>query len=217
MRHLTFIFIILFGSFSLFGQKRKLPPKDSYYVISEQNCEHVNQSKTLEVLKDDSLRLTTYRTDSTEMIIYRDHFVGFLTGWENKKGADSIYIKQDSLVNELFVNGLLTSDLLIEAFNIETKVINHKGDTLDWTSHIKSKTVKLLNIQKKEFPKNYKDRKNTIVYEIWATFNAHESGWGSFPMFDLYLVGNIKPTQQNFKEYLKTAKIKCLRYTATQI
>jgi len=217
MRNLTVIFIILFGSSSVFSQKRKLPPKDSYYIISDQNCEFVNQSKTLEVIKVDSLNLTTYKTDSTEMIIYANHFVGFLTGWENIKEADSIYIKQDSLINELFVNGLLTSDLLIEAFNIETKVIDHKGDTLDWTSNVNSKIVKFLNIQKKEFPKKYKDRKNTVVFEIWATFNPHESGWGSFAMFDLYLVGDINPTQENFKEYLKTAKIKCLKYTATHI
>jgi hypothetical protein len=87
----------------------------------------------------------------------------------------------------LFQNGLLTGDLLIKAFNVETKVIDHKGDTLDWTRHVQTKTIKLLNIERKKLPRGYKDKKGTMLFEIWATFNPYESGWGSFPMFELYI------------------------------
>ena|GEM_PF-6546574 len=161
--------------------------------------------------------MTTYKTDSSEMIMYADYFIGFLTGWDKKEEAQKIYLQLDSVVTLLFQNGLMTSDLFVQAFNVESKYIDHKGDTVDWTNHIEAKTVKLLNIQRKELSKKYKDKKGTMLFEVWVTFNPHESGWGSFPMFDLYLKSDIEPTSSNFKEYLKKAKIKCLRYTGTQI
>ena len=204
-------------SVTAFGQKRKLPPKGSYQIVSKPVCNYPKQAGKFEVVKNDSLKLTTYKTDSSEMIMYAGHFVGFLTDWNNKSDAQKIYAHLDSLVTYLFQNGLLTSDLLLQAFNVETKVIDHKGDTLDWTSHVHTKMVKLLNIERKELPKDYKDKKGTILFEVWATFNPNESGWGSFPMFDLYIKADIEPTSTNLEEYFKRAVIKCLRYTATQI
>lgn len=217
MKQKVIIFILTFISVTAFGQKRKLPPKDTYYPISKMVCEFPRQTGKLEITKNDSLKMTSYKTDSSEMIMYADHFIGFLTGWDKKEEAQKIYLHLDSLVTLLFQNGLMTSDLFVQAFNIESKYIDYKGDTVDWTNQVEAKTVKLLNIQRKELPKKYKDKKGTILFEVWVTFNPYESGWGSFPMFDLYLKSDIEPTTSNLTEYLKKAKIKCLRYTGTQI
>jgi len=217
MKHSTIFIILTLLSVTVFGQRRKLPPKGSYRIVSKPVCNYPKQGSKLEVIRNDSLKLTTYKTDSSEMIIYAGSFVGFLTDLNNKSEAQKIYFRLDSLITCLFQNGLLTSDLLIQAFNVETKVIDYKGDTLDWTSHVQTKTVKLLNIESKPLPKDYKDKKGTMLFEVWATFNPYESGWGSFPMFDLYLKADIEPNETNMQAYFKKAIIKCLRYTATQI
>lgn len=217
MRKKTIIILLTFLSVKAFGQTRKLPPKDTYYPVSKMDCNFPRQIGKLEIIKNDSLQLTTYKTDSSEMIMYAEHFSGFLTGWDNKDGAQKIYLQLDSLVTLLFQNGLMTPDLLIKAFNVESKYIDFKGDTVDFTNHIETKTIKLLNIQRKKLPKKYKDKKGTILFEVWVTFNPYENGWGSFPMFDLYFKSDIELTPSNLKDYLKKAKIKCLRYTSTQI
>lgn len=217
MTRFLILTILLVISVFAFGQKHKLPPKDSYYVISKQDCSYPRQTGKLEVIRNDSMKMTTYRTDSTEMIMYADNFVGFLVGWDSINSAKEVYYQLDSVVTLLFKNGLLTSDLLGKAINVEEKAIDYNGDTLDWTRHIQIQTVKLLNIEKKELPKKYKDKKGTVLFEIWATFDIYESGWGSFPMFDLYLKSGIELNDSNLKEYLSNATIKCLRYTGIQI
>lgn len=216
MRHSAYFIILTLYSAAAFGQKRKLPPKGSYQIVSKPLCSYPKQTGKLDIIRNDSLKQTTYKTDSSEMIMYAAQFVGFLTDLNDKSKAQSIYLHLDSLMTSLFQNGLLTPDLIRQAFNVETKAIDHKGDTLDWTSHAEGKTVKLLNIERKELPTEYKDKKGTMLLEVWATFNPYESGWGSFPMFDLYLKADIDSTSSSLTEYLKRATIKCLRYTGTQ-
>jgi len=203
----------------VFGQTQKLPPKDTYYPISKQICVYPRQTGRLDIQKSDSLSFTKYKTDNTEMILYASHFAVFLTDWDSLREAKQIYIQLDSLISRLFKNGLLTSDLLIKSYCIESKYIDYKGDTLDWTNKLDTKSVKILNIQKKKLPKQYKfkDKKKIVAYEIWVTFNECEDGWGAFPMFDLILKSDIKYSDSELKEFLKNAEIKCLKYTATQI
>jgi len=210
--------MILFTG-SLMGQNLKLPPKGTYYLISNQNCKYPRQTGNLEIIKSDSLKLTNYKTGQTEMIIYRDQFLGFLTDYDKKEEANKVYNEIDRLLTTLFNNGLLTADLLIKAYCIDSKHIDYKGDTLDFTNSVRSKSVKILNIKKKKLPRNYKfkNKKYLASFEIWATFNPNEDGWGSFPMFDLILISDIKYSDSHTNEYFKNAKIKCLLYTNTQI
>ena len=219
MRHIATISILILVISGVFGQNQKLPPKDTYYSISKQICEYPRQLGKLNIERNDSLRLTKYKSDSTEMIMYSSHFAGFLTDWDSTSQANQIYIQLDTLITQLFKNGLLTSDLLIKSYCIESKYIDYKGDTLDWTNHLDTKSVKILNIQKKKLPKQYKfkDKKKIVAFEIWVTFNPNEDGWGAFPMFDLILKSDMEYSDLDFKEYFKNADIKCLRYTATQI
>jgi hypothetical protein len=203
----------------VFSQTQKLISKDSYYPISRQICEYLKQTGKLEIERNDSLRYSRYRTDSSEMILYESNILGFLVDIDSINEANKIYLRLDSLVSLLFKNGLLTSDLIIKSFCTESKYIDYKGDTLDWTNHVQTKTVKILNIQKKRLPNyyKYKDKNKIVYYEIWVTFDEYEDGWGSFPMFDLVIKSDIKYSNSKIKEFLKSAKIKCLRYTATQI
>ncbi len=217
MRQTLIILISIFISTTVFGQKQKLPPKDTYYPISILNCEFPRQTGNLEIIKNDSLKLTTYKTDSSEMIMYADHFIGFLAGWDSIGEAQRIYYHLDSIVTLLFQNGLMTSDLFIKAFNVESKFIDYMGDTVDWTNHVETKTVKILNIQRKEVSKEYRDSKGIVHFEVWVTFDPNESGWGAFPMFDLYLKSEIEPTSGDLTEYLSKARIKCLQYIGTQL
>lgn len=203
----------------VFGQTPKSLTKDTYYPISKQICEYPRQTGKLNIERNDSLRLTKYKTDSTEMIMYSSHFVGFVTDLDSISQANQIYMQLDSLITQLFINGLLTSDLLIKSFCVESKYIDCKGDTLDWTNHIETKSVKILFIHKQKLPAQYmvKDINKIVAYEIWVTFDPYEDGWGAFPMFDLILESDIEYSDSNFIEYLKNAKIKCLRYTGIQI
>ena len=219
MKYFSTISILILVASGVLGQNHKFPPKGTYYPISKQICEYQRQNGKLEIIRNDSLMLTRYKTDSSEMVIYADHFRGFLTDWEKKDEANQIYSQLDSLISTLFLNGLLTSDLIIKSYCVESKYIDYKGDTLDWTNHLTTNTVKILNIQKMKLPKQYrfKHKKKIVAYEIWVTFNSNEDGWGSFPMFDLIIKSDIKFSDYKINEYLKNAEIKCLIYTATQI
>jgi len=222
MKQILILFILTFLSMTLLGQKQKLPPKGRYYSISKTQCEFPKQTGKLEIIRNDSIKMTIYRTDDSEMFMYADHFIGFISDWDQKDEAQKIFFQLDSLVTLLFQNGLMTSDLLVQAFNVENKFINHKGDTIDFTNHVQTKVVKLLNIKRKDFspnyfPKNFKGKKKFLLFEIWATFDIYESGWGSFPVFDLYLESEIEVTESNLTEYLEKAEIKCLLYIGIQI
>lgn len=213
-----FVVIALFFIITMVsGQDRKLPPKGSYLTVSETSCEFPQQTGKLEIVRNDSLKFTTYRTDCSAMVMNAYSFIGFLTAWDSADNALRLYSQYDTLVSQLFLNGLISSDLLVNAYNAKNLYINYKGDTLDCTSHERIDTVTILNIQRKELQKDYKDKSRIILFEFWVTFNPEESGWGSFLMFDLFLKSDIESNQNNVSEYLKNAKIHCLRYKGTQI
>ena len=212
MKQNLIIILFLHVSFMCFGQKTK--PSIKYW--SQNLCKFPRQKGRFEVIKNDSIKLTTYKTDSSEMIMYADNFIGFLTDWNKKEHAEQIYLQFDTIVTLLFQNGLLTPELLVKSYNIGTTFIDEKGDTVNYM-RVQTKTVQLLNIKRKELPYNYNNKETTIRYEVWVTFNPDESGWGSFPIFDLYLQSEVKPSKNNISYFLKKAKINCLTYRTTQI
>lgn len=217
MKQTVIILFLVLISLTVLGQKRKHKNKDTYYSISKLECEYPRKTGRLEIIRDDSLKLTTYKTDGAKMIMYEGHFIGFLTGWDNQEEAHKIYVQQDSLTSMLFLNGLLTPELLIKAYNAESKSVNYLGDTLDLTNHLQTDFIKLLNVRIMEPPEELKDEKGSLMIEIWLTFNPYESGWGSFPMFYFYLQSDVEPTDKNISEFLKNVRHQCLHYVGIQI
>lgn len=219
MRQVTTIIILTLISVTAFGQKRKLPPKDTYYPISKVVYAFPRQEGKLDVIKNDSVGQTIYKTDSSEILVSYDCSVSFLAGWDNKDKSAIIHYRLDSIVTLLFQNGLLTSDQLIKSFNTEAKYIDHKGDTVDLTHHIKTETVILRYIRQQEFNKFVKRKKGALLFEAAVTFKEDIEPY-QFPAihnFVFYLQGDFNPSSSTLTEYLKTAKIKCLRYKGTQI
>ncbi len=219
MRHLVTFILFIFLCVTAFGQKRKLPPKDTYYPISKEVCEFPRQMGKLEVIQNDSTGQTTFHTDHSVMIVHDDDYVRFLAGWDKEDKREVIHYPLDSMVTFIFQNGLLTPDLLIQSFNSEAKYIDYKGDTVDWTHHVKSNTVWLRHIQQQESTKLVKHKKGALLVEVAVTF-IEDTALQQLPAihnFTFYLEGDFNPSSSNFTAYLKTARIKCLKYTGTQL
>ena len=73
MKQTATIIILTFICVSAFGQKRKLPPKDTYYPISKEVYEFPRQVGKLEVIKKyNTAGQTTYKTDSSDMVVDHD-------------------------------------------------------------------------------------------------------------------------------------------------
>ncbi|NLF41597.1 MAG: hypothetical protein GX587_02770 [Bacteroidales bacterium] len=212
MKQTVIISFLVLISLTTFGQEIMEKHEDAYYSISKLDCEYPRQTGRLEIIRNDTLSLTTYRTDSAEMILYEEVFLGFLTGFDNYEEAEKIYNQQDSLISMLFLKGLLTPELLIKAFNTESKYVNYIGDTLDLTRHQKTDYIKLLNVRIIELPEELKDEKGNLMIEIWLTFDPEESGWGPFPMYHFNLKSDIEPTDTNINEFLKNVRHQCLKY-----
>lgn len=219
MSQTVIIILLTFISVATFGQKRRLPPKDTYYPISKVVYEFPRQAGKLEVIKNDSSGLTLYKTDSSEMVVDNGSSASFLAGWDKDDKSAIIHYRLDSLVTLLFQNGLLTSDLFIKSFNSEEKYVDYKGDTVDWTHHVKTKAVRLRYIQQQEFTKFVKRKKGALLFETAVTFEEDLEPYQlpAIYNFMFYLQGDFNPSSSTLTEYLKTAKIKCLRYTGTQI
>lgn len=219
MKFTLSIFFLTLISLVAYPQKRKLPPKDTYYLISKVDYAFPRQQGKLEVIKQDSLQQTVYQTDSSEMVVNDDSGARFFAGWDKDHPNEMMYYPLDSIVQLLFQNGLLTSDLLIQSFNSEEKFIDYKGDTIDWTRHNTSKTVIIRYVEEQEFPPYLKRKKGALFFEVAVIFKKDLEPFHlpAILDFEFYLQGDIKPTAANFERYLKTAKIKYLRYRGTQI
>jgi hypothetical protein len=183
-------------------------------VFSQQNCSYDRQSGKLEITKQEAAKTTTYKTDSCTMVLSAKNFVGFLVDKEQE--AIKLYQQQESLLSALFTNGLLTPDLIIQACNAEVAEMERTGDTSIFTTRITERKLKILNIERQELPSDYKDKKGTLLLEVWATFIMEDDSNTGFITFELKLHGDIEPTKASLNKYLQRATIKCLAYTSTQ-
>jgi hypothetical protein len=207
-----FQFFILLNIVAVNGQKQKLPPEGTQYPVSRE-CSFQKQSGNLIIEKRDSI--TIYRTDSSEMLTNENYGAAFfLPGWNDK--TEDTYAELDSLIALLFQNGLLTSDLLIKAFNKETKFIDHKGDTSDHTMHTDVKSLELWSIRQTEYTKR---EKGIMSFRVSFTLGEQSKTEAllTIYVFSLILKSDFNPTRHNFKRYLQKARIKCLRYSGFEI
>jgi len=208
---------------SVFAQHTKLPLEGTMYSLSH-NCSYPRQIGTLNIIKADSSGYVAYQTDSNKM---SKHI-------EQLSSGDSLIILKkkiitpDSLVDMLFANGLLTPDLIIKAMNAESKWLDHKGDTIDQTSHFYPQKITLIYchrqaLSNKSVHYKYRHTRKVILFEIGVIFGYKseklEDAIASYgiTMFQLCLKGNIKPSDRNLIGYLKNARIICLTYSGTQI
>ena len=209
------IFLFLCGCGS--GQIKNLPPEGIYYPISELVCKYPRQSGELEVIKNDSLKLIIFISDSSKMELHTDSFGIFQSNSGKNDEYPDINIKPDTLVILLFRNGLLTPDLLIKAYSVESKYIDHNGDTINFTNKTESKNIELLNIQRTENPKKYKNQKEIQSFEIILSFISADDELNPICLFDLILKSDKEYDESRLNEYIENAEIECLKYTGMQL
>lgn len=121
MKKIEVLVFILFVSFVGFGQKQKVIDKKV-----KNQCEYKRQKGKRIIIKNDSLGYISYKTKNSELIIYEYHFLGFTA--ETKEGAKKDYLYSDSLITMLFINGLLTSDLLIKEYCNQSAYFYNKNE-----------------------------------------------------------------------------------------
>lgn len=165
-RPLTQTWMIAMTLFLACHSFRAVEKGEILYPLSSMNCKYERSFRHPEILRDDTLGVVTYRTDSTEMFLRRSNFLGFLVGGQDTEGADNIFTKSDSLLSALFQNGLFTSDLLIRAYTQERLYLNQQGDTLDHTQYTDSKKIKILNIRPHETPPHLHGKGRFLTYRI---------------------------------------------------
>jgi len=200
MKHSVIILVLFFCTLAAFGQQRRLPPKGTKYPISKFWFDYPIQAGKLEIVRIDSLGQIILRTESSEL----------------KFDNQSVF---DTLAIALFQSGILTPDILLKTINADAKYIDHKGDTVDYTKHIDTKTVKLMSIQQEAIPKYIKKRKGVILFKVAVTFKEHlpNSGLPSIYDFTLYLQADTDPKLLHFAEYLKKVKTKYIQFTGIEI
>ena len=192
MKKSFIIHALLFCTLLAFGQNRKLPPNGTKYPISKFRFDYPLQTGKLDIVRNDSSGQIILSTENSEL----------------KFDTKDVF---DSVVIPLFQRGILTSDILLKAINEEAKFIDYKGDTLDYTNHITTKTVTLKSIQQEAIPKYIKNKKGGTFFKVFITFTEHSSP----PMyaFILYLRAGIDPKQINFAEYLKNVNAKYIQFS----
>lgn len=192
-------FISLLSSTINAQNEKKIP--DTLSSISQQTCEFPRQRGKLEIIRRDSLKTTLFQTDSTEMILDTLFFIDYMS-------------KEDTVISLLFMNGLLTPELLIKAYNYDNKFVDSKGDTINLTNEVNVKTIKLLNLTTKEIAEDYKYKRGITGFEISISISRHET---DCLVFELELLSDIELTSSNLKVYIEKAKIKCLSYLYQEI
>jgi hypothetical protein len=171
----------------------------------EADCAYPSYRGKLEIIRNDSTLLTIYKTDSTEMHLYAAHFIGFTVDWNDGNAAIKEYHDKDKIITMLFSKGLLTGDLIINEHSRAYSINRFTGrDSLE--------KVKILNIIPKKTARR-QNKKLVYLFELWATRSEVESGWGSFPMFELTIEAEqTRPRSTN----LTNPRIKCFQYIGLQ-
>ena len=223
---LILLAIQLFGPLS--AQHRKLPPEGVEYSISK-HIETPRQTGSLRIISNDTTRCIVLETDSSQMLMCKDFLWHQYVPLKPRDTVRVHMVRMDSFVMNLFSQGLLTSDLLLNTYNAESKLIDHKGDTIDETRHTDSKVVKLLYVTALVWYHHHRlvmPKRGTLRLEVCVTFDVdpHEVkvpeeilNLPPIYVFSLHLKGNVRPTPKNLSKYLKKAKIRSLFFSGFQI
>ncbi len=224
---LILLVIQLYGPLS--AQHRKLPPEGAEYSISK-HVETPRQTGSLRILSNDTTRCIVLKTDSSQMLMCKDFLWHQYVPLKPRDTLRVHMVRMDSFVMNLFSQGLLTSDLLLNTYNAESKLIDHKGDTIDETRHTDSKVVSLMYVKAlviyhKHHP--IKPKRHFLNLEVCVMFNEGpheikvpdeiENLTPIYYEFSLYLKGKVRPQPKNLAKYLKTARIWSLVFTGYQI
>ena len=90
-------------------------------LISNADCAYPKQTGELRVIQDDSLKAVIFKTASSELVLNHKIY------YSSEEDTADKSIQADSLIQQLFIKGLLTSDLLLKEFNRERKSISKKS------------------------------------------------------------------------------------------
>jgi len=206
----SFLIVFLFFYYSAIGQDWDCPCP----IVSNYNCQYPKQTGKLDIIRNDSLKITVLKTEETELVVPDNLYI-------SSEFKDSISGRE--LVTNLFKNGLLTTDLILKEFNRKIKLLNRKGDTLDDTKHENSKVAKMESIIRKK-------SENHVVFEIAIVFkptkydsiiNIKNCAYclQSIDDFELELsLAHRRPlTEKNIDKYLKKCEIDCFRWKGFEI
>jgi hypothetical protein len=179
------------------------------------NCQYEKQKGVLTVEKNDSLKVLFFKTDSLSMYVEQ----GIITVIElaGNKGANNhnIEIRTDSILSILFLNGLLTPDLIKIAYCQPKKILNKKVDTIDVGRSTDRMNFQLHSLIVREF--NPDKRLINIEFSIMFEHDANGYQLPPIEVFTLTLKTEDKCNVINFLECIKRSEIYCLRFKGTQV
>lgn len=164
--------------------------------------------------KTETEKYNYYESDSVRFYISSCFLLGFSTNdvAESKQQFNDFV----QLYGPLFAKGMITGALFKSVYNhwggglilidednkiIEPELFGYNG-----------KAVKILHLT----PRKTKSSK-TRGFEIWATTNKMESGWGGFPVFYLEVYNSKGTESQSLSDFVGGAEKSCLSYLYSQI
>lgn len=201
------IFYILF-SFSAYSQ-RTLGNGEKF------NCQYQRQKGLLTVEKNDSLKLFIFRTDSLSMYVEEGIITVINLASNKEANNNNLEIRTDSILSILFLNGLLTPDLIKTAYCKPIKVSNKKGDTIDIGRNTNRTSFQVHNLTIRD--SNSDKRFVNIEFSILFEQNAIGYQLPPIEVFSLILKTQDKCGLVNILECIKRSEIYCLKFKGTQV
>lgn len=230
MKYMFFLVFFIVSYNAASGQVDSCPCR----CISNTNCSYPRQTGHLTIVRKDSLKMTVFKTDSSELILHSNTYY-------NSDINDSVdqLLNANSLVTQLFKNGLLTPDLLIKAFVKIRRHIFEGEDTTGYGRELDSniqesdkskdttRFIRVLNLQRQAIKKKGKFYDNTLLIQISVIFDRCENPeecltssiyyQPAISDFDLLLGSDEKLSNKDIVRFLKKAKIKCLYWSGFEI
>lgn len=191
-------------------------PLDTFELWEfSEDCKYYKNKNKVDSYITDSISI--YTSSKSKMYIYRDHFLGFLCDWGNIFECKKIYKEKNNILKLLSENGFLSGKMLLTEEYKPFKYINENGDTSISIPSKRSDSIKILNVVDVTDSLITSNKHFYKMFEIWATDNFNEDGWGGFSVFYLLLENYTNRKSVNLRDFIKDAEIKCFYYSHMQI
>ncbi|MCT8341275.1 hypothetical protein MG296_14530 [Flavobacteriaceae bacterium TK19130] len=184
-------------------------------------CDRDRYSKsTQEISVVDKENYVYYELDSIRIYISYDFVIGFHSN--ERIESEKKYNELKGKYGQIFSSGLVTGKMFACESNEDCsfyepeirverdgKWIKEELKLYDYSGPV----LKILDFQERIELSSEQNR----VFEIWATSNKLESGWGGFSIYFLELTNESADPNMGLDKFLDDAELNCFRYAYTQI
>ncbi len=216
MKHLILLQIFILLIINVFAQNTNDIKKTISKSKTENYCVTTKQKGELKIQRIDSTFYNSYYTETGEMVFDGRGYMGFF-GFQSEEHAIEAYTYTESRIYNLFNSRLLSADLIQQAYYLRFRDKNININNLEEITSFKTNYVKIIAIHSKELPEQYKYSENTECFEIRATFNKYEDGWGSMIIFELIIDSGMESLDNDKELFFNSAYIVCLKYSYIEI